>query len=72
MRAIGTPAAARKAAQACDGIDFQLKRRSAVNRAWWERGVAVQPGAVAREAKQMFLSYYSVFPEACLRKFAIK
>jgi len=40
--------------------------------AWWLCGVAFQPAAVAREAKQKFLSYYFVFPWANLRKFLIK
>jgi hypothetical protein len=40
--------------------------------AWWFCGVAFQPAAVAREAKQKFLSYYFVFPFANLQKFSIK
>jgi hypothetical protein len=38
--------------------------------AWWFCGVAFQPAAVAREAKQKFLSYYFVFPSANLQKFS--
>jgi len=40
--------------------------------AWWLCGVAFQRAAVAREAKQKFLSYYFVFPSANLQKFLIK
>ena len=34
--------------------------------AWWLCGASFQRAAVAREAKQKFLSYYFVFPSAHL------
>ncbi len=40
--------------------------------AWWLCGAAFQPAAVASEAKQKFLSYYFVLPEANLWMFLIK
>jgi len=40
--------------------------------AWWLCGASFQRAAVAREAKQKFLSYYFVFPSAHLQKFLIK
>ena len=40
--------------------------------AWWSCAAAFQPGAVASEAKQKFLSYYFVLPEGNLKMFLIK
>jgi hypothetical protein len=40
--------------------------------AWWLCGLAVQPAAVAREAKQKFLSYYFVLPLASLQIISVK
>jgi len=39
---------------------------------WWLCGVSFQRAAVAREPKQKFLSYYSVFPLVNPQKFLIK